>query len=247
MSGALDVKFFKKASKANRAVRYTDTEAIIPAVADKPEIRIPLPNRRPKTMEERQAAIDPRMAEIAPIEEQIETERKELQRRVETFKATGTGAANVIVQNQKVRDLVEKRSSLARPEVWIHKNDSMTLKDVFGAKKALSVLDYPVYDLKRRVEPISSLYIDVGAAAAAEQAAAEAAEGAVLEEARLKQEQKATAAAAAATAATEIPQGPTAQQQARTGAIVGQAKRTIKLGKKTVAGSAAAAGGGGGA
>lgn len=241
----MDIRFFNKAKKANRAVRYTDTEAIIPAVADKPEIRVPLPTRRLKTFEEREATIASRMAQIGPIEEEIETERRELQRRVEAFKAMGTGAADVIVQNQKVRDLMEKRSALARPEVWIHKNDSLTLKDVFGAKRALGVLKYPVWDLKRRVEPISTLYVDIGAAAAAEKAQQEAAEGAVLEEARLKQEQKVAAQAAAAAAATEVPQGPTAEQQARTGAIVGQ-KRKITL-KKTAPPGGGAAGGGGGA
>ena len=147
----LDAKFFRKAKKVNRAIVITDTEAFIPAVADSPEIRVPLPNRRPKTMEERQLALDSRMAEIDAIEAQIEVVRKGLLGRVEAYRNLGTGAADVIIQNQKVKTLMEKRSALARPDTWINEIDGLNLVDIFESKRDKRKLGFEVYSLGFRV------------------------------------------------------------------------------------------------
>jgi hypothetical protein len=166
---SLDAKFFRKAKKVNRAVEITDTEAIIPAVRDAAEIRVPLPNRRLKTFEERKEAIDIRYEEIATVEEDIEVERKKLLELVKTYKSVGTGAADVVVQNTKIKELMERRSKLARPQVWIEELKGLTLKDVFESKRDTRKIgkNASVYQVKRRVEPITSLYVDIGKAAAA--------------------------------------------------------------------------------
>ena len=78
MASRLDAKFFRKAKKVNRAVEITENQAFIPAVKDSPEVRVSLPNRRLKTIEERKAEIDERLVQISTLEEEIETERKEL-------------------------------------------------------------------------------------------------------------------------------------------------------------------------
>ena len=84
MAYQLDAKFFRKAKKVNRAVELTDTHAVIPAVKDSPEIRVTLPNRRIKTVDERTEAIDARFTEISELEEEIETERKRLMDLIQT-------------------------------------------------------------------------------------------------------------------------------------------------------------------
>lgn len=217
----MDAKFFRKAKKVNRAVEITDNEAVIPAVKDAPEIRVPLPNRRLKTFEERDAGIQSRYAEIEALEEQIETEKKTLLTLIREFKSIGSGAAPVVVQNLKIKTLMEKRSALARPERWIESLKGLTLVDIFDSKRDIRKIGDDVFQVKSRVEPISSLYVDLGAAAAAAGAAAEA-----------KAEEDALAAAAATAAAKAAKavkaEGAAATAAAKTGAIISQ-KRTIKV------------------
>ena len=166
MAFQLNAKFFRKAKKLNRAVEITDNQAFIPAVKDSPEIRVPLPNRRPKTFEERQAEVEGRMTEVTAVEEQIETERKTLMTLVKSFEESGHGASDVVAQNLKVKGLMERRSTLARPNVWIEELPGLSFKDVFASKRDDRKIGAPVYQVKRRVEPISSLYVDLAAAAA---------------------------------------------------------------------------------
>ena len=54
---ALDRQFFRKVAKTRKRLEFTTTDAILPAVDDQPEIRVPLPNRRELTMEEREALV----------------------------------------------------------------------------------------------------------------------------------------------------------------------------------------------
>ena len=82
---------------------------------------------------------------------------------------------------------------------------------------------HPVFQVKRRVEPITSLYVDVGLAAAE---AVVKAEG---EEAKEAEEAEAAEASAKAVAKPTVPK--TAAEAAQ-GAIIG--KRVITLKKKTV-------------
>ena len=226
----MDAKFFRKAKRVNRAVEITDNEAVIPAVKDSPEIRVPLPNRRLKTIEERDAGVQARYAEIKTLEEQIEVEKKTLLALIKEFKSLGSGAAPVVVQNLKIKTLMEKRSRLARPEQWIESIHGLTYVDIFDSKRDIRKLGADVFQVKTRVEPITSLYVDLGAAAAAAAAAAEAKE---------QEDAAAAAAAAAATAAakaaktvkaTALPstEGAAAAAAAKTGAIISQ-KRTIKV------------------
>ena len=224
----MDARFFRKAKKVNRAVEITDTEAVIPAVKDTPEIRVPLPNRRLKTLEEREAAVRERYAAVEVLEVQIEEERKKLLELVKAFRAIGSGAAEVVVQNLKIKGLMEQRSALARPEVWIESIEGLTLVDVFESKRDTRKIGSDVYQVKRRLEPLASLYVDLGAAAA--QAAVVAEETAAQKAAAVMAAEAAAAAAAREKQikATALPVAATAAQKAATGAIIGQ-KRTIKV------------------
>ena len=163
MSFQLDAKFFRRAKKVNRAVEITDMHAFIPAIKDSPEIRVALPNRRPKTMEERQTAIDIRYEQIAELEEEIEVERKQLIELTKTYSSTKSGAADVVVQNLKVQALMEKRKALQYPEIWIETIDGVTLKDVFESKRDTRKVDGGgiLQQISHRVEPITSLYVDL--------------------------------------------------------------------------------------
>jgi hypothetical protein len=162
MSSQLDAKFFRKAKKVNRAVEITETQAYIPAVKDSPEIRVALPNRRLKTMEEREAELTARYENIATLEEDIERERKSLNALISSYRELGSGAADVVVQNQKVRDLMERRKGMAYPQIWIESLSGVTRTEVFESKRDTRKLPGggTVYQVKRRVEPISSLYVD---------------------------------------------------------------------------------------
>jgi hypothetical protein len=224
MSFQLDAKFFRRAKKLNRAVEITDSHAYIPAVKDSPEIRVPLPNRRLKTMEERQAAIDERTDEIGALDEEIEVERRALIDLTRKYNTLKSGAADVVVQNLKIQALMEKRKGLQYPERFIAELTGITLKDIFQSKRDMRKVD--VVQIRHRVEPITSLYVDLTSAATSA--------GTGLGEA---------AGTSAATADEEVefaptvnptPKPKTAQEkaeQAKVGAIV-QTKKVLKL-KKT--------------
>jgi len=227
---ALDAKFFRKAKRSNRAVEITDTEAVIPAVKDAAEIRVPLPNRRPLTFEERKVNLDARNIQIAALEEEIEVERKKLMALTKTYKETRTGIPEIVAQNQKVKEMMERRSALVHPEVWVEVIKGLTLKDVFESKRDGRKVDNNsgVYQVKRRVEPITSLYVDIGVAAAAAVVKAEEEEAEEID-AKLAADAKAKAAkTAAAIAATAAPAAKPAAEAAQ-GAIIG--KRVIKMKK----------------
>ena len=221
MAFQLDAMFFRRAKKVNRAVEITDNYAIIPAVKDSPEIRVPLPIRRSLTMEERETELAKRYEQISEIEEQIEVERKRLMERVKSYRDTGVGAAEVVVQNNKVRDLVVKRNGILYPEKWIESIEGLTLKDIFESKRDDRSLGLDVRVIKRRIEPIISLYADLGAAA---DAAANELEDAAAAPAATA----ATAAPAVKAAAPAAAPQPT-QEDIRRGAIVAQTKRSFKL------------------
>ena len=176
MAFQLDAKFFRKAKKVDRAIEITDNEAFIPAVRDSPEIRVKLPNRRLRTFEERTAINQQRLEQLSSIEEEIEVARKALLALVKSYNETGFGTGEIVAQNLKVKGLMEKRSSIDRPEKWIEELPDLTLKDVFESKKDSRKLGKGVivYQIKRRVEPIRSLYVDFEAAAVAAEVAEEA-------------------------------------------------------------------------
>ena len=162
MSFQLDAKFFRRAKKLNRAVEITDSHAYIPAVRDSPEIRVPLPNRRPKTMEERQTELDERTKEIGGLDEEIEVERRALIDLTRKYNTLKSGAADVVVQNLKVQALMERRKALQYPERFIEGILGVTLKDIFQSKRDVRKLEGGVlHAIKYRVEPITSLYVDL--------------------------------------------------------------------------------------
>ena len=222
MAYQLDAKFFRKAKKVNRAVEITDTYAVIPAVKDSPEIRVPLPNRRPKTMEERGEVLEERFSQISELEQEIEVERRRLMELTKAYRATPVagvtevaGVAEIVVQNLKIQNLMDRRRSLRYPEAWIESLGGLTLVDVFASKRDARKLDAYVYQVKNRVEPIESLYVDLGAAAATANAEAEDEEEFVL--------------AVPKTAEVKAPaKVPTAEERAK-GAIIASAKKSFKL------------------
>jgi len=222
MAAQLDAKFFRKAKKVNRAVEITDNQAFIPAVKDAHEIRVQLPNRRLKTIEERTAELEERSEQISTIEADIERERKVLLTLVKSFHEDGPGS-EVVAQNLKVKGLMETRSKLARPEKWIEELDGISFKDIFASKRDNRKIGAPVYQVKRRLEPLTSLYVDLGAAAAA-------AEPLVQAPALLGTKAK-TAAPVAPRTAAEVAQG----------AIIGQKKTVLKVKKTATAAPVAAA------
>lgn len=216
MASQLDAKFFRKAKKVNRAVEITDNQAFIPAVRDAPEIRVPLPNRRLKTFEERTSELEERKGEISGIEDEIEKERKTLLALVKNFHEGGP-VSEVVAQNLKVKALMEKRSTTARPEKWIEDLEGLSLKEVFASKRDDRKIGAIVYQIKRRVEPITSLYVDLGAAASGAEAKVEAPPLPTIK---------------AKTVAPSVPK--TAEELAQ-GAIIGQKKIILKSKKLAAA------------
>ena len=222
MAYQLDAKFFRKAKKVNRAVEVTDTYAVIPAVKDSPEIRVPLPNRRPKTMEERGEVLEERFSQISELEQEIEVERRRLMELTKSYRAAPVagvtrvaGVAEIVVQNLKIQNLMDRRRSLRYPEAWIESLGGLSLVDVLASKRDARKLDAIVYQVKNRVEPIESLYVDLGAAAAMANAEAEDEDDFVL--------------AVPKTTEVKAPaKAPTAEEKAK-GAIIASAKKSFKL------------------
>jgi hypothetical protein len=233
----LDAKFFRRAKKLNRAVEITDSHAYIPALRDSPEIRVPLPNRRLKTMEERQAAIDERFKEIEALDEEIEVERRVLIDLVRRYTTLKSGAADVIVQNLKIQGLMEKRKDLQYPERFIAKIEGVTLKDIFQSKRDMRKVEGGgIFQIKHRVEPITSLYVDLGAKGEAA--------GAALED---EEEQVAAQVAAEVPAPkAKVIVKPKTAEETKVGAIIGQTKKLLKLKKAGQTGTPSGAIGGSG-
>ena len=152
------------------------------------------------------------------LDEEIETERKKLAEIVRRYKAGQAAVSEVVILNESVRGLMERRSTLARPDRWIEGDDTLTYKDIFMRERDLKKLKWEVFMLKRRVEPISSLYVDV---------VVPVVEGAA-----------APSAAPVAPAPSAAPVAPAVVQAPATGAIIG--RRVLKLKKTATAASAAA-------
>lgn len=231
------MKFFKRAKKANRAVEITDLEAVIPATKDLPQVRVPLPNRRERTMEERTESLAKRKEELSNLEEEIEGERKNLQALVESYQSVGGGAADVVVQNLKIRDLMERRRGMIYPEVSIHTLTGITRKDIFESSRDTRKVEGGgvVFQVAHRIEPITTLYTDLGAAAGDALREAEE-EDATIAEAK-------AASIAAAKAAKSAPTAAKTAEEAAKGAIVG-ARKVIKLKKSSAVPALANPGGG---
>ena len=222
MAYQLDAKFFRKAKKVNRAVEITDTQAVIPAVKDSPEIRVALPNRRPKTMEERGEVLEERFSQISELEQEIEVERRRLMELTKSYRGASVaggarvaGVAEIVVQNLKIQNLMDRRRSLRYPETWIESLGGLTLVDVLASKRDTRKLDAIVYQVKNRVEPIESLYVDLGAAGARANAEAEA------------QAEDEEEFVLAVPKTTEV-KAPTAEERAK-GATIASAKKAFKL------------------
>ena len=215
MAYQLDAKFFRKAKRVNRAIEITETQAVIPAVKDSPEIRVSLPNRRPKTMEERKEVLDARYEELAALEEEVEVERRKLMDLTKVFRETGTGGAEVVVQNMKIDTLMGRRRGLRYAEIWIEDVPGLTLVDVFASKRDTRSIGASVYQVKTRVEPIESLYVDLGGLAAAANVSAE-------------EEEDSAAAAATVVEEKKTVKPLTAEERAK-GATIGSAKKAFKL------------------
>lgn len=226
MASQLDATFFRKAKKANRAIELFDHEAVIPAVKEKPEVRVKLPIRRLKTIEERKEFIQENREKIEILDSEVEQERKNLLDLVKVYRATGSGVSDVVAANLKVKGLMERRGALISPDRWIEEIPGLTFKDVFASKRDIRKIGASVYQIKRRVEPIESLYVDLGASAAATEA--EAVEKPDISLAAISSSASATISSAIPKSVAETAQG----------VIIGQ-KRVLK--KKTAAAPASGA------
>jgi hypothetical protein len=224
MPSQLDATFFRKAKKVNRAIELFDHEAVIPAVKEKPEVRVKLPIRRPKTIEERKAYVQENREKIEILDGEIEQERKNLLDFVKAYRLTGS-ASDVVATNLKVKGLMERRAALLSPDRWIEELPGLTFKDVFASKRDIRKIGANVYQIKRRVEPIESLYVDLASPQA--NAETEAAEG----------KDDAPGGAASSSSALQPPVPKTAAEAAQ-GAIIGQ-RRVLKS-KKTAAAASGA-------
>ena len=211
---ALDRQFFRKVAKTRKRLEFTTTDAILPAVDDQPEIRVPLPNRRELTMEDREALVLARFDQVRELDEKIEDERKKLADAIRQHKNGAGSVSAVVLLNESVGGMLTQRSLLARPDTWIETVEGLNFKDIFLRARDVRKLGWDVYQLKRRVEPISSLYVDVAPIAGAPVAATVVAP-----------------AGAPAPAAQVQAQAP--KQTAATAAIVG--KRVLKLKKASAA------------
>ncbi len=239
----LDAKFFRRAKKLNRAVEITDSHAYIPAVKEDPEIRVPLPNRRPKTMEERQADLDERAEGIGALDEEIEVERRALIDLTRKYITLKSGAADVVVQNLKIQALMEKRKALQYPERFIEEIKGVTLKDIFESKRDMRKVEGGVVLIKHRVEPITSLYVDLTSAATGATTAAVGTEAGGGSDDDGAPASLFSALTATGTAAKATVAKPKTAEEAKAGAIIGQTKKVLKL-KKTQAPSGAVGGSG---
>jgi hypothetical protein len=160
------------------------------------------------------------MAQIQVLDEEIELERKKLLDAVKSYKLLNSGAAEVVGLNQSVSRLMERRSTLARPDTWIEDVYGLNYTDIFLRDKDVRKLGFPVYQLKRRVEPISSIYVDQqnvdGTTTTDTSAIASSASGV------------APSANATDVAPTAVTTGP--KQTVATGSIIG--RRVLKLKSK---------------
>jgi hypothetical protein len=225
----LNAQFFRRAIKVRHAVELTETQAIIPASKSGPEIRVSLPNYRLRTAEERQAALEVRYEQIRVLEQQIETERKALFALVATFRDLGTGAADIFEKNQQIQTLMESRSKLAYPDSWIENVEGVSLQDIFETKRDLGMVTGGVRQLKKRVEPIETLYVTMGEAKLEEEYAEKESKEAEADEVMAKEAGSAAAATSKALAASVGPSLPKPEDKAKQGAIIAKAKKTFKL------------------
>lgn len=229
MSYQLDAKFFRKAKKNKEVVSFTETQAIIPASKAGPEIRVSLPNYRLRTPEERQAALELRYDQIRTLEEQIETERKALLAIVTSFRELGTGISEIFDKNQQIQTLMDSRSKLAHPQTWIDELRSVSLKDIFETKRDLGNVKGVLFQVKKRVEPIETLYVTMDEAKLEAEYTEKESKEEEAEEVMAKEASKAAAASSKALAASVGPTLPTPEDAAKQGAIIGKAKKSFKL------------------
>ena len=143
----------------------------------------------------------------------------------------GGPASEVVAQNLKVLALMERRSALVRPQKWLEEIDGLSLKDVFQSKRDVRKIGAPVYVLKRRLEPITSLYVDLGMAA-------ELAEPDV--EAPPLPAVKPKSSAPGAASGAPAPEKP--NEDVAKGVMIGQKKTILKSKKLTSAAPAAPSG-----
>jgi hypothetical protein len=166
-------------------------------------------------MEERQATLDARLADITALEGQIEVERKKLMALTNTFRDTKTGGAEVVVQNMKVSHLMSQRNAIKVQSQWIEEIAGLSLKDIFESTRDVRKIGADLFQVKRRPETIESLYVDLAKAAADEEVAQEATLLGSLIPKKIKAKTTAPAPVAAPTAAADV----------RQGAIVAQTKK----------------------
>jgi hypothetical protein len=136
---------------------------------------------------------------------------------------------------------MEKRKALQYPEKFIAQINGITLTDIFQSKRdTRKIAGGVLYQIMHRVEPITSLYIDLtsGAAGGATSGAAATSEATN----DLEGEELSTAVA---RPVAPLVAKPKTAEEAKVGAIIGQTKKVLKLKKAPSAPAAGSIGGSG--
>jgi hypothetical protein len=224
---SLDSKFFRKAKK--HGLELTETQGIVPAPT---EIRVNLPNYRLRTPEERRAVLETKFDEIKQLEEQIETQRKELLELVTAYREHTSGISEIYGKNEAIQRLLEKRSDTLYAVKWLEEKESVELHEIFETKRPLGKLKTPLFQVKRRTEPLQTLYVTMEESKLESEISEKAAKEEEAE--KVMEEEKEVAKSESLAKST----GPKVTS-AREGAIIGTAKRVFKLKKSGAVGGGA--------
>lgn len=224
---SLDSKFFRKAKK--HGLELTETQAIVPAPT---EIRVNLPNYRLRTPEERRAVLETKFDEIKQLEEQIETQRKELLELVTAYREHASGMSEIYGKNEAIQRLLEKRSDTLYTVKWLEEKESVELHEIFETKRPLGKLKTPFFQVKRRTEPIQTLYVTIEESKLESEISEKEAKEEEADKVMEKEKEVAKSESLAKSTGPKV-------TSAREGAIIGTAKRVFKLKKSGAVGGGA--------
>jgi hypothetical protein len=124
------------------------------------------------------------------------------------------------IQNN-IQSNMEKKKS----EIFV----KIKYKDIFETKRDLGNVKGVLFQVKKRVEPIETLYVTMGEARLEAEYAEKESKEDEAEEVMAREASKAAAASSKALDASVGPTLPTPEDAAKQGAIIGKAKKSFKL------------------